>query len=197
MIHPHTILRFINEEIGHGVFATRPIPVGTITWAQDPLDRELSPEELEQLAPVCRPVVETYTYRNRKGNYVLCWDLARYLNHSFRPNCMATAYGFEVAVKNIRAGEQLTNDYGFLNIVAPFRATDEGTRRKTVYPDDLMRYHQRWDQTLGKVLGRIVLKEQPLRELLNDNIWQHLHEIADGKVSPESIKRNYYQPNKG
>ena len=33
MIHPSTELRFINDEIGYGVVATRFIPKGTIVWA--------------------------------------------------------------------------------------------------------------------------------------------------------------------
>ena len=193
MIHPHTHLRFINEEIGHGVFATNFIPAGTVTWVRDPLDRELTPVEVQHLAAVCKPVLETYTYRNQHGNYVLCWDIARYMNHSFKPNCMATSYGFEVAVRNIKAGEQLTNDYGTLNIVSPFRAAHEGTRRKTVYPDDLLRYHPRWDKTLEKVLHKIVHIEQPLRELLDEKVWQQLNDINAGIKTPESIRNNFYQ----
>ena len=193
MIHPHTVLRFISKEIGNGVFATQDIPVGTITWAQDQLDRELTPEEVDNLASVCKPVLETYTYRNHRGNYLLCWDIARYMNHSFKPNCMATPYGFEVAVQNIAAGEQLTNDYGWLNIVAPFRPSDEGTRRKTVYPDDLLRHYQRWDQTLSKVLVKVVKQEQVLRELIAEETWQKLHEIATGASKPESLIKNFFR----
>ena len=194
MIHPHTVLRFINEEIGHGVFATHAIPAGTITWVKDPLDKELTAAEFKNLPEVCRSLAETYTYRNYAGNYVLCWDITRYMNHSFRPNCLATAYGFEVAVRNIKAGEQLTNDYGSLNIIAPFRPSDEGTRRKTVYPDDLLRHHSNWDKTLEKVYRKIVNIEQPLAELINEETWQHLNEIAAGTKFPESIRNNYYQP---
>lgn len=35
MIHPDTELRFINPEIGYGVFATQFIPRGTITWVRE------------------------------------------------------------------------------------------------------------------------------------------------------------------
>jgi len=193
MIHPHTVLRFINEEIGHGVFATQAIPAGTITWVKDPLDRELTATEFKNLPEVCRSPAETYTYRNYAGNYVLCWDITRYMNHSFRPNCLATAYGFEVAVRNIKAGEQLTNDYGSLNIIAPFRPSDEGTRRKTVYPDDLLRYHSRWDQALAKVMDKIVHLKQPLQELIQEDTWKHLEEIAKGSATPESIRKNHFR----
>lgn len=196
MIHPHTVLRFINDEIGHGVVASHDIPAGTITWVKDPLDKELTAVEFNNLPKVCRSVAETYTYRNYMGNYVLCWDITRYMNHSFRPNCMATSYGFEVAISNIKAGEQLTNDYGTLNIIAPFRASDEKTRRKTVYPDDLLRYHSRWDQTLAKVMTKIIRVEQPLQELIQKETWIHLEEIASGTTSPESIRKNLYREGK-
>jgi len=192
MIHPHTELKFISAEIGHGVFATQLIPAGTITWVKDSLDRELSKTDFENLAPVCRPVVETYTYRNNKGNYVLCWDIARYTNHSFRPNSMATAYGFEIAISDIKPGEQLTNDYGFLNIVEPFRPTDEGTRRKTVYPNDLLRYHKQWDNSLKKAFVKIPLIEQPLKQLISDDHWRIIQKIEKGECEPESIRNNYF-----
>ena len=44
MIHPHTELRFINEQMGFGVFATQFIPKGTIIWALDELDQILEAE---------------------------------------------------------------------------------------------------------------------------------------------------------
>lgn len=40
MIHPHTELKHINNEVGYGVVATKFIPAGTITWVLDKLDQE-------------------------------------------------------------------------------------------------------------------------------------------------------------
>jgi len=48
MMHPHTKVQFISDEVGHGVVATAFIPKGTITWVQDPLDRVFSPAEQRQ-----------------------------------------------------------------------------------------------------------------------------------------------------
>ncbi len=42
MMHPHSELRFINESIGYGVFATKFIPKGTITWILDELDQKFT-----------------------------------------------------------------------------------------------------------------------------------------------------------
>lgn len=142
MIHPHTELRFISNEIGHGVFATKLIPAGTITWVLDKLDRVFTSTEFQALDPVYQNILDYYTFRNNKGQYVLCWDNGRYVNHSFNSNCLTTAYDFEIAIRDIQPDEQLTDDYGYLNITLPFRGIDEGTKRKTVYPDDLVKYYK-------------------------------------------------------
>ena len=45
MIHPHTRIHFINEEMGYGVFATQFIPKGTITYVKDSLELEITLED--------------------------------------------------------------------------------------------------------------------------------------------------------
>ncbi|XOV75575.1 MAG: SET domain-containing protein [Phycisphaerales bacterium] len=107
----------MNESIGHGVVATRDIPKGTITWVQDELDREFSPGEIRRLGKPFAASLDKYCFRNQHGRWVLCWDHARFVNHSFKSNCVTTAYNFEIAVRDIRAGEELTDDYGYLNIM--------------------------------------------------------------------------------
>ncbi|RIV43036.1 SET domain-containing protein [Flagellimonas pelagia] len=192
MIHPDTELRFISNEIGYGVVATKFIPAGTITWVLDELDREFTPLELQQMAPIYQNILDTYTFRNNKGNYILCWDNGRYVNHSFNSNCLTTAYDFEIAIRDIQPGEQLTDDYGYLNIPIPFRAVDEGTRRKVVYPDDLLKYYKVWDNKIKKVFGTITKQQQPLRPILNEGLWEKIGDITSGKEEMESILTNFY-----
>ena len=122
MIHPKTELKFISEQIGYGVVATEFIPAGTITWALDDLDREFTPSKIKKMNSLYQEILETYCYRNNKGNFVLCWDYGRFVNHSFKSNCMSTAYDFEIAIRDIQPGEELTDDYGYLNVSAPLRA---------------------------------------------------------------------------
>jgi len=187
MLHPDTQVKWISEEIGCGIIATRDIPKGTITWAEDPLDRILSPDEVTHLPSACRDTLMKYSYRNRHGNYVFCWDNTRFMNHSFHPNCITTAYHSELAVRDIQAGEELTNDYGSLNILEPFHACDEGSDRKTVYPDDLARHYQEWDRLLEPALESAPTVEQPLRELLSDPQWETLLQIAGKQIPMESV----------
>jgi hypothetical protein len=192
MIHPKTEIKFINDTVGYGVVATELIPAGTITWALDKLDREFTPEQVASFDPIYQEIIDTYTFRNNLGNFVLCWDMGRFVNHSFNSNCLTTAYDFEIAIRDILPGEQLTDDYGYLNISAPFKGVDEGTRRKTVYPDDLVKYHQQWDKKLLKVFHKIPLLAQPLGQLLSSKTWQEVNDVAAGKSKMVSILSNYY-----
>ena len=192
MIHPKTELKFISEQVGYGVVATEFIPAGTITWVLDKLDREFTPTQVENMEPVYQNILDTYSYRNSKGNFVLCWDIGRFVNHSFNSNCLTTAYDFEIAIRDIQPGEQLTDDYGYLNISEPFKGIDEGTERKIVYPDDLIKYHKIWDEKINKVFKDIVTKEQPLRALIEDSLWRKIETIIKGKHPIDSILNNYY-----
>ncbi|GGW48157.1 SET domain-containing protein [Arenibacter certesii] len=192
MIHPNTELQFINKEIGYGVVANSIIPAGTITWVLDKLDREFSKEELEALDPIYQNILDTYAFRDNKGRYILCWDNARYVNHSFNSNCLTTAYDFEIAIRDIQIGEQLTDDYGYLNIPTPFRGIDEGTKRKVVYPDDLLKYYKLWDKKLQNVFPTIPQLPQPLKPLVSPSLWTKISHIAQGTIKMDSIINNYY-----
>ena len=196
MIHPDTEVRYISEEIGYGVVAKAKIPKGTITWVLDELDREFTPEEVETLSLPIRNMIDVYAYRNSAGNYILCWDNGRFVNHSFNSNCLSTAYDFEIAVRDILPGEQLTDDYGYLNISEPFRALGEGTRRKTVYPDDLVRYHKTWDKKLADSFNHILKTDQPLEKLLSETQWSKIKAVANGAEKMDSILTIYYDEKK-
>lgn len=193
MIHPKTELKFISNEVGYGVVATEMIPAGTITWVLDKLDREFSIEEFRKMEPLYQQILDTYTFRNNKGNLILCWDNGRYVNHSFNSNCLTTAYDFEIAIRDIQPGEQLTDDYGYLNISQPFRGIDEGTRRKVVYPDDLLRYYSVWDKKISKVFKKIIELKQPLQSLIPEKTRQNIEQVINGEQEMKSILENYYK----
>lgn len=192
MIHPDTEVRFINDEVGYGVVATKLIPKGTITWVQDDFDQEFTKEEFDKMSPHYQSVLKFYSFRNKKGNFVLCWDIGRFVNHSFKSNCLTTAYDFEVAIRDIQPGEQLTDDYGYLNIEEPFRGIDERTKRKVVYPNDLEKYHTVWDNQLKKVFPSLPKLQQPLGHLLSSDTWNKVNDIIEQKREMDSILSNLY-----
>jgi hypothetical protein len=195
MIHPSTELKFISPEVGMGVVATEFIPKGTITWAFDPLDQVFSPEEVLNMKPFFRNFLDKYTYRDHQGYYILCWDHARFVNHSFRSNCISTAYNFELAVRDIYPGEELTDDYGYLNVSEPFSALPEpGSERNCVMPDDLLNYHELWDAQLKSAFTHFNLVSQPLGDLIETRFENKVRLVAAGKQEMDSILNCYYNP---
>lgn len=192
MMHPDTEVRFINEQIGYGVVAKKFIPKGTITWVQDELDQVFEPSEVSKLHVEAQKMLDKYAFRNSGGQFILCWDLAKYVNHSFKSNCLSTAYDFELAIRDIQPGEQLTDDYGYLNIDEPFKAQDEGTERDTVYPDDLLKFHKQWDEKLHNAFKVFEKVEQPLASLVPAEIMAHIKNRLDHDEPMESILNLYY-----
>jgi uncharacterized protein len=193
LLHPDTELRFVSPEIGVGVFATKPIPKGTIVWALDDLDQVLNPAFVDRLDDLRKELVLKYAYRNRRGQYVLCWDLAKFVNHSFHANCMGTAYDFEVAVRDIPVGEELTDDYGTLNLDEPFHSQAEaGTKRALAMPDDLLHFSDEWDRSVLEALACYRLVEQPLAYLVKPEFQAAVRTAVDEHILLDSIRATYF-----
>lgn len=191
MLHPHTELRHVNDKIGYGIFATRRIPKGTITWVRDDLDQAFTLEEIGQFSPEYQQILEKYCFIDRNGNAVLCWDLARFMNHSCEANCIGAGYEFEVAIRDIEKGEELTDDYGTLNLLESFPCLcGRKGCRKMVEPDDLMRYCERWDEQLRSAFACIIHLEQPLKGFLRNPV--ELQEAALDPTKMRSCRFNYY-----
>ena len=195
MMHPDTELRYINDEIGYGVFSTKLIPKGTIVWAQDDLDQVLDPTYVEKLDPLRKQDVQKYSFKNQFGKYILCWDKARFVNHSFHATCVATMYDLELAARDILPGEELTDDYGTLNLDEPFDCLPEpGTNRSRVMPDDLLRYYRQWDEVAVEAFARFNHVEQPLLHLVRPKHLKIIRGITEQRRSLDSIISLYCQP---
>jgi hypothetical protein len=193
MIHPDTELRFISPEIGFGVVATRLIPKGTVTWVFDPLDQTFSPAQVRAMSPLQKQFLEKYTYRDHLGDYILCGDHARFVNHSFRSSCISTAYNCELAVRDILPGEELTDDYGYLNVEAPFDCQPEpGSPRTQVMPDDLLHFHAQWDAQLREAFQHVARLPQPLLPLLEPTCRAQVMAVAGGWEAMQSILSCHY-----
>jgi uncharacterized protein len=116
MIHPDTELRWIDDQIGYGVFVTRPIPKGTVVWVRCALDIALSPAQVQELGEAYRPILDHFAYFDPSGTAILCWDIARYVNHSCRAAMMPVGEEVEIAVRDLQPGDHLTCDYAYCNI---------------------------------------------------------------------------------
>lgn len=190
MIHPDTEIRYLDDQIGWGVIAVRSIPRGTITWVRDDLDQTFAPAAVEAMAPQYRAIIDKYTFIDGRGRYVLCWDHARFMNHSCRPTCLSPGFDFEIAIRDVQPGEQLTDDYGTLNSENAFVCCcGEPGCRRTIRPTDLLAHADQWDRLLESVFPRIGDVAQPLWTVLKEK--REVERVLRGEVAMPSCRLNY------
>ena len=193
MIHPDTELRFISPEIGYGVFATKLIPRGSITWVPDQLDQKFTLAELERLHPMSRQLAEKYSFIDLDGYWVLCWDHGRFMNHSCEANCLSTGFPFEIAVDDIVPGSELTCDYGLLNLQYPLECTC-GARecRKQIGRENVFSCSEAWDVWISGAFPLIKTVAQPLWPLLCNP--EEVEAAIAGRIPVPSCRVQLFPP---
>jgi len=182
MIHPHTRLVTIDGVVGSGVIATHRIPRGTITWVMDELDQAFTGVDMDALPQSYDELFDRWTFHDGRGRRVLCWDLGRYMNHSCEPNCGGSEFWFEVALRDIEPGEQLTNDYATL-----YMRSSEGfdcrcgaeSCRSVVSHAQVPHAVSAVRHQLREALEEIHLTDQPLLSLLRRDWIERAKETLD------------------
>jgi hypothetical protein len=190
LIHPDTELRFISPAIGYGLFATRTIPKGTVTWVGDPLDQILSAERYDALPPMLRKQAFKYSYVNGRGERVLCWDHGRFVNHSCAATCLSPGFDFEIAARDIAPGDEVTDDYGTLNLEESFPCLcGAPSCRRSVEPDDPVRLGPAWDALIAAAFPLIEEVHQPLWELVSEK--EAIAKVLRGECELPSVLKHY------
>lgn len=102
---------------GIGLFADQFIKKGTPIWRFAPeLDLKLSETQLNKLPELAKECILHYCYHSvADDSYVLCFDDARFFNHSKNSNTTSIDVegdpeGLEIASQDINAGEELLCD---------------------------------------------------------------------------------------
>lgn len=199
MIHPDTELRFINTFKGRGVFATKPIPKGTLTYVKDDLEVVIEPGDERLSDPKYKDLIETYSFIDRDGKRIISWDHAKYVNHCCQCNTMSTGYGFEIAIRDIAAGEEITDEYSMFNFPSSIELhCDKSPCRESITSEDLKLYHKEWDEIVKSALNKFQQVNQPLAEflgpeietLLNEYIQNGNHYISVLELAYQGIKEN-------
>ena len=183
MMHPHTDVRLINPQMGYGVFASQFIPRGTIIYVRCGIDRAFAPDDPMLSDPRYADVLEKYTYTEPTGMRVLCWDIGKYVNHCCHPSTLTTGYGFEVALRDLEPGDEITDDYGIFNcgIPIPLLCETAGCRGMLV-PGDFDLHVDSWDERIREALAFVPEVDQPLGDLLPTQTAADLkHYLDTGK----------------
>lgn len=190
MLHPSTRLSWISDAVGYGVRATGRIPKGTILWALDPLDRVFGPQEVQGLGETLWSVLETYSYVNGSGKRVLCWDHGRFMNHSCEPVSLSPGVDFELAVRDIEEGEEITCDYSSLNLEQDLECLCGSPRcRGRVSSREFAQLAPLWDEKLREAVVRAPAVEQPLLCWVDGDALRSWAQSPD--ELPSSIRHHY------
>lgn len=188
MIHPSTKLAYLSDDIGYGVVATATIPVGTIVYVKDALEIVIDKQHALLRDPHYRDVIEKYSYTEADDCRVLSWDIAKYVNHSCASNTLSTGYGFEIAVRDIQTGEQITDDYGMLNIERQMACLcGEHHCRHVIGVNDFHHHAKHWDARVKSALAKLPDVEQPLAHYLDHETRQSLEKYLDQKETYISV----------
>ena len=116
---------------------------GDIVWFLDPtIDHVFTYDDFNDL---CRSQSDEQSERfkrwsyKRKDSWVLCSDNTKFANHSDTPNLGGESRQYDVALRDIKAGEELTYDYRVfdlevdvkLNKGNSYEQVSESTERET------------------------------------------------------------------
>lgn len=118
-----TVKTFLKEtgNKGIGLFAAELIPKGAVWWRDDPkFNRVINERQAEALPEVAKEFLTTYGVLDNRGDWYVCLDNARFVNHSDSPNTVQ-AYGVGpslpgdwITTREIAIGEEITSDYRVL-----------------------------------------------------------------------------------
>ncbi|RZA23783.1 MAG: SET domain-containing protein-lysine N-methyltransferase [Proteobacteria bacterium] len=197
MMHPDTTLRWVNDEIGFGVFATKFIPKGTAVYVKDALEVRVERTAAILKNPAYQDIITKYSYVDAKGDYILSWDHARFVNHCCFPASITTGYGFEIAIRDIQAGEEITDDYGLLNIEEdiPLHCAKPGCR-KVARANDFDQHAVRWDGTVKEALSNFYLHDQPLLKFFDPTTLAQLNQYIEYGAPYLSVRTQKYDATK-
>ncbi|MCX6128781.1 MAG: SET domain-containing protein [Proteobacteria bacterium] len=189
MIHPDTKLKWVSKEIGYGVFATKLIPKGTAIYVRDQLEIVVERDSQLLKNEAYSEIVKKYSYVDAKGDYVLSWDHGRYVNHCCFPNTITTGYGFEIAIRDIAPGEEITDDYGLLNLEEDIPlACGKEACRGTARAKDFEAHADRWDTVARESLAHFYLVDQPLLKFFDRPILAQLNGFLETGMAYLSVR---------
>ncbi len=188
LIHPHTTLKVIDSHVGNGVVATLDIPVGTITYAYDALDIFIPPGNPLLTDPLYHDIIYKYGVIEADGSFSICWDIAKYLNHCCHYNTLSSGFGFDIAIRDIPAGGEITQDYGAFNMDDPLVMDCNYTDcRLKITADDFDFMADQWDRDIRQALTSFRSVHQPLLPYLGEEIMLELNNFLDTGEGYKSI----------
>jgi uncharacterized protein len=188
MMHPHALLKKVDDVIGYGVFASKLIPAGSVTYARDDSEWFVCPEEYSMMDETQKKEVDWFSYIDSDGMRIVSTDIARYMNHNCDANTISTGYGFEIAVRDIQPGQEITDEYGLFSLPEPMKCFCGSANCRTVIrEDDWDRYFLQWDMKARIGLSKFDKVYQPLAGYIDKCLIKEVQDYLHGRCEMKSV----------
>ncbi len=154
---------------GKGLFAKDFIPKGTIICFECEKCKVLTGIDPAKMTVKEKEAMLDYAYRKKDGSYIAPCDETRYLNHSCNANILGTESGFDIAVRDIKKGEEATYDYRdfYDDLIMQCCCREENCCKEVTFghpvPPGLFKY---WNEKTNAALKLVNKVDQPLKEYL-------------------------------
>ena len=183
MIHPATSVRTVSPVVGDGVFATEFIPKGTLVWVLCRFDRIIDRRLMSDWPERVSKAADRFGYIDALGRLVVCWNHARMVNHCCDPTGIGVGNGFEIARRDIHPGDQLTCDYGLLNMTESLVCACGATAcRGVINAEGADRMEESWDAWAQDAFAAALTVDQPLLPFVRA-------EIDEDRAIVEALRR--------
>lgn len=195
-MHPDTEIKYKSKEIGYGVYATKMIPAGTIMYVQCGLDIVIPKDSPLMSDTRYLSTIKKFAFVGPEGEHVVGWDNSRFVNHCCHPNTVTTGYGFEIAVRDIGQGQEITSDYGLFNMEPdlPVSCFNKGCRG-VVRRCDFDKLSAKYDEIIRGALPALCDVDQPLFSFLDYETIERLGDFfGRGEYLPLSAVKEKTQP---
>jgi uncharacterized protein len=197
MIHPKSELKHINDLVGYGLFATQDIPKGTMVYVRDELEHAISQEDFLKYSNPIQNQIEKYSYIDEKGDRIVSWDFGKYVNHNCQPNTISTGYGFEIAIRDIKKGEEITDEYGIFNLEYEMECFCGAEKcRSKIKPNDFEQYYKAWDKQIKAHIFGVFEVDQPLFQFLDEHTINELKLLLADPALYKSVYSLRYKESK-
>lgn len=182
-------MQFISDDKGSGLIATKFIPAGTVTYVQDALDIVIEPEQLDFDLKIYKELIDKYAFTDQFGRRIVSWDNSKYMNHCCFANTLTTGYGFEIAVRDIQDGEEVTDDYGIFTVGHKMKiCCSRGDCLHKIDPNDFEERVAYWDEQILSALKKYPYVDQPLFFYFDRIIREQVASFFKGTLPYVSVR---------
>ncbi len=189
MILSHLRIQWISDTKGYGLFAAKKIPKGTMTFIQDPLDIVITPDQFKKQDSTIKNLVDRFSYEGPDGSRIISWDFGKYMNHCCFSNTLTTGYGFEIAIRDIEEGEEVTDDYRiFTTEHQLFMNCEKSNCEGSLNIQNNEGLVSRWDNDVENALKEFLNVRQELLHFMPPKSLKSIENYIKGKEKYLSVR---------